>query len=114
MRSDDGGFPMNVHTQPKAKVDANAPLHMLPERLHHYAFVVKDQEANRKFWEDVIGIPLAATWCERAYNGSVGRDIDYCHTFYALADGGALACFQHADQDAYEALRAQRPDQGQQ
>ena len=48
---------MNVHAQPKA--DANAPLHMLPERLHHYAFVVKDQEANRKFWEDVIGIHSA-------------------------------------------------------
>ena len=85
----------------------------MPERLHHYAFVIKDQEANRKFWEDIIGIPLCATWCERAYNGSIGREIDYCHTFYALADGGALAFFQFADEDVYEAMRALRPDQGQ-
>ena len=75
--------------------------------------MVKDQEANRQFWEDVIGIPLTATWCERAYNGSVGRDIDYCHTFYALADGGALAFFQYADEDVYEALGRVRPEQGQ-
>jgi len=99
---------MNVHAQPKANT-----LKTLPKRLHHYAFVVKDHEANRKFWEDVIGIPLTATWCERAYNGSVGREIDYCHTFYSLADGGALAFFQYADEDAYEILKAQRPEQGQ-
>lgn len=102
---------MNVHTQPKAAV--NATLKQLPDRLHHYAFVVKDQEANRKFWEDTIGIPLCATWCERAYNATMGREIDYCHTFYALADGGALAFFQYADPDAYEAMRVLRPDQGQ-
>ena len=75
--------------------------------------MIKDQEANRQFWEDIIGIPLTATWCERAYNASVGREIDYCHTFYELADGGALAFFQYADDDVYEALRAVRPEQGQ-
>ena len=99
---------MNVHAQ----AQPNA-LKTLPKRLHHYAFVVKDQEENRKFWEDVIGMPLVATWCERAYNTTVDREIDYCHTFYALADGAALAFFQYADADAYEALRAVRPDTGQ-
>jgi len=101
---------MNVHTQPKSQANT---LKELPARLHHYAFTVRDQEANRKFWEDVIGIPLTATWCERAYNGSIGREIEYCHTFYALADGGALAFFQYADEEVYEALRALRPEQGQ-
>ena len=27
-----------------------------PERLHHHAYVVKDQEANRRFFEDVLGM----------------------------------------------------------
>jgi catechol 2,3-dioxygenase-like lactoylglutathione lyase family enzyme len=99
---------MNVHAQAQTST-----LKQLPARLHHYAFTVKDQETNRKFFEDVIGIPLTATWCERAYNGSIGREIEYCHTFYALADGGALAFFQYADDDVYEALRALRPEQGQ-
>jgi hypothetical protein len=26
-----------------------------PERLHHHAYVVKDQERNRQFFEDVLG-----------------------------------------------------------
>ena len=38
-------------------------LKQLPLRLHHYASVVKDQEVNRQFFEDAIGIPLVATWC---------------------------------------------------
>jgi catechol 2,3-dioxygenase-like lactoylglutathione lyase family enzyme len=89
------------------------PLAHLPERLHHYAFVIEDQERNRQFFEDVIGIPLVATWCEHAYNVYLQRHIDYCHTFYALADGGALAFFQYADRDAYEALKSPIPDRGQ-
>ena len=36
----------------------------LPERLHHHAYVVRDQERNRQFFEDLLGIPLVATWCE--------------------------------------------------
>ena len=91
---------MNIH-QPQNKSKA---LDRLPERLHHFGFVVKDQEVNRQFFEDVLGIPLIATWCERAHNVVVGREINYCHTFYALADGGALAFFQFEDADAYEAL----------
>ena len=32
-----------------------------PLRLHHHAFVTRDQEANRQLLEDILGIPLAAT-----------------------------------------------------
>jgi len=34
----------------------------LPSRLHHTAYVSKDLEATRKFYEDVIGLPLLASW----------------------------------------------------
>ena len=33
-------------------------------RLHHNAWVTKDQEATRRFYEDLIGLPLVATWSE--------------------------------------------------
>jgi glyoxylase I family protein len=78
----------------------------LPQRLHHHAYAVKDQEANRRFIEDILGIPLVATWCERTYRPEVGREVDYCHTFYEVADGGALAFFQFADEEAWEKNRA--------
>jgi catechol 2,3-dioxygenase-like lactoylglutathione lyase family enzyme len=64
-----------------------------PSRLHHHAFVVADQERTRVFYEDVVGLPLVATWCEV---DDVGGGA-YCHTFYELADGSCLAFFQFAD-----------------
>ncbi|MGE4047345.1 MAG: VOC family protein [Acetobacteraceae bacterium] len=73
----------------------------LPLRLHHYAFVVKDQEVNRHFLEDILGIPLVATWCERNFYPDVGREVDFCHAFYEVGDGGALAFFQFADEEAW-------------
>jgi glyoxylase I family protein len=87
-------------------------LTQLPLRLHHQAFAVKDQEATRRFMEEVLGIPLAATWCERVFRTEVGREVDYCHTFYELADGGAIAYFQYADEECWEMNRPQPAKRG--
>ena len=84
----------------------------LPLRMHHHAYAVKDQEANRHFIEDILGIPLVATWCERTFRPEVGREVDYCHTFFEIADGGALAFFQYADDEAWEKNRAQLQEVG--
>jgi glyoxylase I family protein len=66
----------------------------LPSRLHHTAYVSRDLEATRKFYEDVIGLPLTATWCE--VDELFGAERVYCHLFFGLADGSALAFFQFA------------------
>ncbi len=84
-------------------------LSRLPERLHHHAYVVKDQEANRRFFEDVLGIPLVATWCESHRSPWVGREVAMCHTFYGMADGGALAFFSFADEEVYQKCQAEKP-----
>src|SRR4029077_20277248 len=81
----------------------------LPLRLHHHAYVVKDHEANRRFIEDLLGIPLVATWCEKTYRADLGREVEFCHTFFALKDGGALAFFQFADEEMYELTQAKAP-----
>jgi len=67
----------------------------LPSRLHHTAYVTRDLEATRKFYEDIIGLPLLATWCEK--DMLFGAERTYAHVFFGLADGGALAFFQFAD-----------------
>jgi glyoxylase I family protein len=67
----------------------------LAQRLHHNAFVTKDQEATRAFYEDILGFPLLATWSEA--DELFGARRVYCHTFFGLADGSALAFFQFAD-----------------
>ncbi len=66
----------------------------LPTRLHHNAWVTSDMEATRHFYEDLIGMPLVATWCES--DELFGAERVYCHCFFGLADGGALAFFQFA------------------
>ena len=75
----------------------------LPSRLHHNAFLTKDQEATRAFYEDLIGLPLVATWSEA--DELFGAERVYCHTFFGLGDGSALAFFQFAnqsDQDLFD------------
>ncbi|MEE6264311.1 VOC family protein [Streptomyces diastatochromogenes] len=69
--------------------------HTLPLRLHHHAWITDDQEANRRFYEEVIGLPLVATWTEREVMS--GAERAYSHALYGLADGSALAFFQFAD-----------------
>jgi glyoxylase I family protein len=83
-----------------------------PQRLHHHAFAVKDQEVNRTFIEDILGIPLVATWCERSFRPELDRHVDFCHTFFEMGDGGALAFFQFADEEAWEKNRAILQDVG--
>lgn len=85
------------------------PLSRLPERLHHHAYVVKDHEANRRFFEDTLGIPLVATWCEMTHHPQFGRPVAMCHTFFAMADGGALAFFQFADPEIHQLCIAEHP-----
>ncbi len=70
---------------------------ILAKRLHHTAYVTKDLEATRAFYEDVLGFPLMATYCEK--DELFGKERTYCHCFFEMADGSALAFFQFADPD---------------
>ncbi|MBI2970258.1 MAG: VOC family protein [Gammaproteobacteria bacterium] len=69
----------------------------LPSRLHHTAYVTRDQEATRKFYEELIGLPLVASWSEA--DVLFGKERVYIHTFFGLGDGGALAFFQFANEE---------------
>jgi glyoxylase I family protein len=69
----------------------------IAQRLHHTAYVTKDQEATRAFYEDILGFPLVATWAEA--DELFGALRVYCHTFFSLGDGSALAFFQFANEE---------------
>lgn len=64
-------------------------------RLHHTAYTTKDMEKTRAFYEDVLGFPLVATWSEK--DELFGKERTYCHCFFGLNDGSALAFFQFAE-----------------
>lgn len=80
----------------------------LPSRLHHTAYVTKDLEATRKFYEDIIGLPLVATWCE--VDELFGAERVYCHLFFGLADGSALAFFSFANPTDQELFGPKMPE----
>lgn len=70
-------------------------------RLHHHAFLAKDMEATRHFYEDILGMPLVGTWVERV-NPVTGQPDNYVHTFFELNDGSCLAFFQFKSDSASE------------
>src|SRR5262245_61632744 len=80
----------------------------LPSRLHHTAYVSKNLEATRQFYEDVIGLPLMATWCES--DELFGAERTYCHLFFGLNDGSALAFFQFARKEDQDLFGPKMPD----
>ncbi len=81
----------------------------LPLRLHHNAYVCADQEKTRHFYEDIIGLPLLATWIEEGeFPEFPGRKMAYSHAFYGIGDGGALAFFEFADPEAAAAYKANK------
>lgn len=67
-----------------------------PARLHHTAYVTRDLEKTRVFYEDLLGLPLEATWCES--DELFGKVRTYCHVFFGMPDGSALAFFQFASE----------------
>lgn len=81
--------------------NANA-VNDVPTRLHHYGSVVRDQAKVREFMEGVLGFPLIATWIERSRLREIDEEHSFCHTFYGLDDGGALAFFEFDDPSVFE------------
>jgi catechol 2,3-dioxygenase-like lactoylglutathione lyase family enzyme len=80
----------------------------LPSRLHHTAYVSKNLEVTRRFYEDIVGLPLVATWCES--DMLFGAERTYCHCFFGLGDGGALAFFQFANPEDQKLFGPKMPD----
>ncbi len=86
--------------------------------LHHNAYRCRDSEETRKFYEDFLGLPLAATLAIK--ESKTGRKTSALHTFYRLDDGSFLAFFEvpdspfefkaHEDYDLHIALEVSVDD----
>jgi glyoxylase I family protein len=79
-------------------------------RLHHNAHVTTDMEAVRKFYEEVIGFPLVATWCEKT--DLFGKERTYMHCFFEIGDGECLAFFQFLDEEDQKEFGPELPLSG--
>jgi glyoxylase I family protein len=65
-------------------------------KLHHHAFMARDLEQTRHFYEDILGLPFVGTWVERV-NPTTNQPDNYAHVFFELNDGSCLAFFQFKD-----------------
>jgi catechol 2,3-dioxygenase-like lactoylglutathione lyase family enzyme len=65
------------------------------KKLHHNAYRCRDSEETRKFYEDLLGLPLQHAI--EIGTTKTGRSTDVLHTFYQLGDGSSLAFFEAPD-----------------
>ncbi|MGE0799248.1 MAG: VOC family protein [Lautropia sp.] len=90
--------------------------------LHHFAWRCRDAEETRRFYEDLLGLPLAHL-IEVDHVPSTGEYCPYVHLFFEMTDGSFIAFFDLGDDVASDpspntpswvnhlALRVQTPEQ---
>ena len=64
--------------------------------VHHAAFRCRDAEQTRWFYEEVLGLPLAAAMVFDALPGT-GKESQYMHLFFELGDGNFIAFFDEPE-----------------
>jgi glyoxylase I family protein len=66
------------------------------ERLHHFAWRCRDAEQTRRFYEDLLGLPLVHV-IQLDHVPSTGEHCPYVHIFFEMADGSYIAFFDLGD-----------------
>jgi catechol 2,3-dioxygenase-like lactoylglutathione lyase family enzyme len=67
--------------------------------LHHFAWRCRDAEETRRFYEDVLGLPLVHV-IRKDHVPSTGEYCPYVHIFFRMADGSHIAFFDLGDDTA--------------
>jgi catechol 2,3-dioxygenase-like lactoylglutathione lyase family enzyme len=60
--------------------------------IHHAAYRCRDAEQTRWFYEDIMGLKMAAAFEENIDFGE-GRNRHFLHIFFEMADGNYIAFF---------------------
>jgi catechol 2,3-dioxygenase-like lactoylglutathione lyase family enzyme len=89
---------MTAKSIPLRRAVAPSPHPALPgiHGLHHYAFRCRDAEETRHFYEDILGLPLAAA-VTHDHVPSTGEFSPYYHIFFEMGDGSYIAFFDLLD-----------------
>jgi catechol 2,3-dioxygenase-like lactoylglutathione lyase family enzyme len=82
-------------TEPASPAAAFPPL----LGLHHFAYRCRNAEETRHFYEDLLGLPLAAVVAHERVP-STNEVHPYCHLFFEMTDGSYLAFFDLFDGQA--------------
>ncbi len=77
------------------------PINTAPIRikqLHHFAYRCRDAEETRRFYEDLLGLPLVHV-IQADNVPSTGEYCPYVHIFFEMADGSCIAFFDLGDNE---------------
>ena len=69
--------------------------------LHHFAWRCRDAEETRRFYEDLLGLPLVHV-IKKDHVPSTGEYCPYVHIFFRMHDGSNIAFFDLGDDTAAE------------
>lgn len=69
--------------------------------LHHFAWRCRDAEETRRFYEDLLGLPLVHV-IKSDHVPSTGEYCPYVHIFFQMADGSHVAFFDLGDNTSAE------------
>jgi catechol 2,3-dioxygenase-like lactoylglutathione lyase family enzyme len=73
------------------------PTQAVPIRgLHHFAYRCRDCEETRRFYEDLLGLPLVHV-IKADHVPSTGEYCPYVHIFFQMTDGSYIAFFDLGD-----------------
>ncbi|HUG25420.1 VOC family protein [Piscinibacter sp.] len=64
--------------------------------LHHFAYRCRDCEETRRFYEDLLGLPLVHV-IRADHVPSTGEYCPYVHIFFQMTDGSYIAFFDLGD-----------------
>jgi len=64
--------------------------------LHHFAWRCRDSEETRRFYEDLLGLPLVHV-IKSDHVPSTGEFCPYVHIFFQMKDGSFIAFFDLGD-----------------
>jgi catechol 2,3-dioxygenase-like lactoylglutathione lyase family enzyme len=84
-------MPTTAHTAPPS-----APAAPPVRGLHHFAWRCRDSEETRRFYEDLLGLPLAHV-IKSDHVPSTGEYCPYVHIFFQMRDGSYIAFFDLGD-----------------
>jgi glyoxylase I family protein len=92
---------MTINTDQVINPSKTLPAAPAIRQLHHYAYRARDAEETRRFYEDVLGLPLYHI-IQSDHVPSTGEYCPYTHIFFRLTDGSFIAFFDLGDDEAAE------------
>jgi len=69
------------------------------QKLYHFAYPCRDAEETRRFYEDILGVPLVHCMLAERVPSS-GEQAPYAHFFFELGDGKRVSVDEYVDAEA--------------